>query len=221
MKCAVGLCGHCQLGPTFICKDGPVFRFDRARPLLRRAGAVRWRATQARSSPSGSSPPATAASSACSTARTSCWPWPARSRSPTSPRPREPCVEGPYDLSLVEGSITTAARRRAHPARCARSREAWSPSAPAPPPAASRRCATSRTCSEFISHRLRQPEYIDTLATSTPIADHVPVDFELRGCPINKHQLLEVISAFLHGPQAEHRRRTASASSASGAATSA
>ncbi len=29
MKCAVGFCGHCQLGPTFICKDGPVFRYDR------------------------------------------------------------------------------------------------------------------------------------------------------------------------------------------------
>ena len=31
MKCAVGFCGHCQLGPTFICKDGPVFRYDRIR----------------------------------------------------------------------------------------------------------------------------------------------------------------------------------------------
>jgi coenzyme F420-reducing hydrogenase gamma subunit len=41
------------------------------------------------------------------------------------------------------------------------------------------------------------PQYIDTLATSTPIAAHVPVDFELHGCPINKTQLLEVISAFL------------------------
>jgi NAD(P)H-flavin reductase len=29
MQCAVGLCGHCQLGPEFICKDGPVFRYDR------------------------------------------------------------------------------------------------------------------------------------------------------------------------------------------------
>lgn len=29
MKCAIGFCGHCQLGPTFICKDGPVFRYDR------------------------------------------------------------------------------------------------------------------------------------------------------------------------------------------------
>jgi coenzyme F420-reducing hydrogenase gamma subunit len=42
------------------------------------------------------------------------------------------------------------------------------------------------------------PEYVSTLATSTAIADHVKVDFELRGCPINKHQLLEVISAFLN-----------------------
>jgi NAD(P)H-flavin reductase len=29
MKCAIGFCGHCQLGPAFICKDGPVFRYDR------------------------------------------------------------------------------------------------------------------------------------------------------------------------------------------------
>jgi NAD(P)H-flavin reductase len=34
MKCAVGFCGHCQLGPAFICKDGPVFRHDRIRPFL-------------------------------------------------------------------------------------------------------------------------------------------------------------------------------------------
>lgn len=34
MKCAVGFCGHCQLGPAFICKQGPVFRYDRIVPLL-------------------------------------------------------------------------------------------------------------------------------------------------------------------------------------------
>lgn len=34
MQCAVGLCGHCQLGPEFICKDGPVLRYDRVRRLL-------------------------------------------------------------------------------------------------------------------------------------------------------------------------------------------
>jgi len=34
MKCAVGFCGHCQYGPYFICKDGPVFRYEQMRPLL-------------------------------------------------------------------------------------------------------------------------------------------------------------------------------------------
>ncbi|WP_338466193.1 FAD/NAD(P)-binding protein [Novosphingobium sp. ZN18A2] len=34
MKCAVGLCGHCQFGPTFVCKDGPVMRLDRIAPVL-------------------------------------------------------------------------------------------------------------------------------------------------------------------------------------------
>jgi coenzyme F420-reducing hydrogenase gamma subunit len=52
---------------------------------------------------------------------------------------------------------------------------------------------------EFASIVYAKPEYITTLAKSTPIADHVSVDFELRGCPINKHQLLEVLTAFLHG----------------------
>jgi NAD(P)H-flavin reductase len=34
MKCAIGHCGHCQLGPTLVCRDGAVMRFDRVRPLL-------------------------------------------------------------------------------------------------------------------------------------------------------------------------------------------
>ena len=34
MKCAVGFCGHCQFGPVFVCRDGPVFRYDRVRDLL-------------------------------------------------------------------------------------------------------------------------------------------------------------------------------------------
>src|SRR5690242_5669618 len=51
---------------------------------------------------------------------------------------------------------------------------------------------------EFVSVVYATPEYISTLETSTPISANVNVDFELRGCPINKHQLLEVISAFLN-----------------------
>ena len=34
MKCAIGFCGHCQFGPVFVCRDGPVFRYDRVRSLL-------------------------------------------------------------------------------------------------------------------------------------------------------------------------------------------
>ena len=52
---------------------------------------------------------------------------------------------------------------------------------------------------EFISIVYARPEYISTLEKSTAIAAHVKVDFELRGCPINKNQLVDVINAFLHG----------------------
>ena len=52
---------------------------------------------------------------------------------------------------------------------------------------------------EFTRAVYAHPDYISTLDTSTPIGDHVRVDFELRGCPIDKAQLLEVISAFLAG----------------------
>ena len=52
---------------------------------------------------------------------------------------------------------------------------------------------------EFTRIVYATPDYISTLATSTPISAHVPVDFELQGCPINKQQLLEVISAYLNG----------------------
>jgi coenzyme F420-reducing hydrogenase gamma subunit len=109
-------------------------------------------------------------------------------------------VRGPYDLSLVEGSITTPQDLE----KLTRIRRA------------SRRlvaigaCATAggiqalrnfRDVKEFLAAVYARPEYIDTLATSTAIADHVPVDFELRGCPISRQQLLEVIGAFLAGRQ--------------------
>lgn len=107
-------------------------------------------------------------------------------------------VKGPYDLSLVEGSITTAHdEERIRQVRRA-SRYLITIGA----------CATAggiqalrnfKDVRQFISVVYASPQYIDTLATSTPISDHVPVDFELRGCPINKRQLLEVISAYLHG----------------------
>jgi sulfhydrogenase subunit delta len=107
-------------------------------------------------------------------------------------------IEGPYDLSLVEGSIATAAD-------LARVREVRRVSKRLVTIGA---CATAggiqglrnfRDAGEMASYVYATPEYVDTLSTSTPISAHVPVDFELQGCPIDKRQLLEVISAFLHG----------------------
>lgn len=107
-------------------------------------------------------------------------------------------VEGPYDLSLVEGSITT-------PRDAERIKEVRDASKHLVTIGA---CATAggiqalrnfRNVNDFLSIVYASPGYIDTLEKSTPISSHIKVDFELQGCPINKKQLVEVISAFLHG----------------------
>jgi len=107
-------------------------------------------------------------------------------------------TRGPYDVSLVEGSITTAHdEQRIHRIR-----------------RQSKRLITIGACAtaggiqalrnfadvhDFIGAVYANPDYIETLERSTPIKNHVPVDFELRGCPINKYQLLEVLNALLNG----------------------
>lgn len=111
-------------------------------------------------------------------------------------------LPGPYDIALVEGSITT-------PHDAQRIREVR---------AQSRYLVTIGACAtaggiqalrnwgntpEWMQAVYARPDYIATLDQSTAIADHVPVDFELRGCPINKAQLLEVLRALLAG----HRPR--------------
>ena len=107
-------------------------------------------------------------------------------------------VKGPYDISLVEGSITTP-----HDVKAIRDIRKMSKTL-----VTIGACATSggiqalRNFTDvkgFIDRVYAHPEYIETLNTSVGIADHVPVDFELRGCPINKQQLLEVLNAFLNG----------------------
>jgi coenzyme F420-reducing hydrogenase gamma subunit len=107
-------------------------------------------------------------------------------------------VGGPYDVSLVEGSITTPhdAERILTVRRQSKALITIGACATAGGIQALRNFAD---VTEFTSIVYASPEYISTLATSTAIADHVPVDFELRGCPIDKHQLLEVVTAFLHG----------------------
>ena len=104
---------------------------------------------------------------------------------------------GPYDISLVEGSITTEHdAERIHQVR-----------------RASRRLVTIGACAtaggiqalrdfadvdDFVAAVYAQPAYISTLQTSTPISAHVDVDFELHGCPIDRGQLLELLSAYLN-----------------------
>jgi len=107
-------------------------------------------------------------------------------------------VEGPYDLSLVEGSITTPhdAERIQEVRRASRAVVTIGACATAGGVQALRNFAD---VNEFVAAVYASPEYISTLETSTPIAAHIPVDFELHGCPVNKHQLLEVVTAFLHG----------------------
>ncbi|MBI5709694.1 MAG: oxidoreductase [Candidatus Eisenbacteria bacterium] len=107
-------------------------------------------------------------------------------------------AKGPYDLSLVEGSITTPHdAERIHQVRRA-SKVLVTIGA----------CATSggiqalrnfADVGEWIPLVYATPDFIHTLKTSTPIANHVPVDFELHGCPVDKRQLLEVILATLNG----------------------
>ena len=107
-------------------------------------------------------------------------------------------TKGPYALSLVEGSITTPHdAERIHEIRRS-SKHLVSIGA----------CATTggiqalrnfANVGDFVSAVYATPAYISTLRTSTAIDDHVAVDFELQGCPVNKAQLLEVVGAFLAG----------------------
>jgi sulfhydrogenase subunit delta len=105
-------------------------------------------------------------------------------------------LDGPYDISIVEGSITTAhdAERIHDVRRLSRTLITIGACATAGGIQALRNFADVE---EFTSLVYASPEFISTLATSTPISAHVPVDYELNGCPINKAQLLEVIGAHL------------------------
>jgi coenzyme F420-reducing hydrogenase gamma subunit len=104
----------------------------------------------------------------------------------------------PYDIGLVEGSIST-------PEEEDRIRQVRRDCRMLVTIGA---CATSggiqalrnwADVNEFSRYVYARPDYIATLETSTPIAAHVFVDFELRGCPINERHALELISATLVG----------------------
>lgn len=107
-------------------------------------------------------------------------------------------VKGPYDLSLVEGSITTPhdAERIHQVRRASKYLVTIGACATAGGIQALRNFADVK---QYIAAVYPNPNYIAALQKSTPIADHVFVDFELRGCPISKAQLLETVSALLNG----------------------
>ncbi len=107
-------------------------------------------------------------------------------------------VAGPYDVSLVEGSVTT-------PADAERIQEIRAMSKLLVTIGA---CATSggiqalrnfADVAEYRSIVYAHPEYVSTLERSTAIGDHVAVDFELRGCPVDKRQLIELLAACING----------------------
>ena len=114
------------------------------------------------------------------------------------PEATDTFVKGPYDISLVEGSITTPHdAERIH--RIRRSSKMLITIGACATAGGIQALRNFRDVKDFTRIVYATPAYIDTLGKSTPIADHVKVDFELRGCPINKSQLIEVLAAFLAG----------------------
>lgn len=111
---------------------------------------------------------------------------------------RRRVVPPPYDIGLVEGSISTEEEEER--IRQARRDCRFLVAIGA--------CATSggiqalrnwTSVEELARHVYPDPERIDTLLTATPIASHVFVDFELRGCPVSSAQLVELLTALLVG----------------------
>jgi coenzyme F420-reducing hydrogenase gamma subunit len=107
-------------------------------------------------------------------------------------------IKGPYDIGLVEGSITT-------PHDVERIREIRKSCNVL---IAIGACATAggiqalrnwRDIKEMVRLVYATPEYISTLDRSLPVSSYVHVDYELRGCPVSKDQLLGALTALLHG----------------------
>ncbi len=107
-------------------------------------------------------------------------------------------MEGPYDVTLVEGSVTT--KEESERIQEVRHQSKYLVTIGA--------CATTggiqalrnwKDLDEFVRCVYPTPVYIEGLTNSQPISAHVKVDFELNGCPINKYQLLEVLVSLLQG----------------------
>lgn len=107
-------------------------------------------------------------------------------------------VDGPYDLTLVEGSVTTPHdAERIHEIR---RQSKFLVTIGACATAGGIQALRNWKDTDLFAHAVyAHPEYLDTLETSTPVSNHVKVDFELRGCPVDKMALVEVVKAFVQG----------------------
>jgi len=114
------------------------------------------------------------------------------------PEARSREQRGPYDITFVEGSITTPqdARRIIKVREDSRYLITIGACATAGGIQALRNWGTIEDYKRIV---YPSPEFISTLSTSTPISEHVHVDFEIWGCPIDKRQLLAVVRALLSG----------------------
>ena len=107
---------------------------------------------------------------------------------------------GPYDIALVEGSITTPEDAR----RVTEIREQATILITIGACATAGGIQALRNWGQVEAFKQAvypHPEYIQSLTTSTPISEHVHVDYELWGCPIDKYQLLRVLTDLLAGVQ--------------------
>ena len=105
-------------------------------------------------------------------------------------------IPGPYDIGLVEGSITTP--HEAERIREIRQQVRFLIALGTCATAGGIQALRNFTEVEDLAHAVYQhPEYLHTLDTSTPVSEHVKVDLELWGCPVNKYQVLECVAALL------------------------
>jgi coenzyme F420-reducing hydrogenase gamma subunit len=109
---------------------------------------------------------------------------------------RRQVLPGPYDIGLVEGSISTAEEieRIKGIRRDCKYLVALGTCATAGGVQALKNFADVEAFKQTV---YKHPEFIQSLPTSTSIGDHVPVDLNLWGCPVNKYQVIEVITAVL------------------------
>lgn len=111
---------------------------------------------------------------------------------------RSQTSDGPYDIALVEGSVTTA-----HDLERVRELRRKSQTLITIGACASaggiQALRNAQDVEEYKRAVYAHPSYVQTLAQSTPVASHVTVDFAINGCPISKEQLIEVITSLLIG----------------------